>query len=276
MIKILFCAAFLSLFSSICLASDTTVIEVASKSMNKKINATIVTPDSYTTSQTRYPVVYLLHGHKNDHTNWPRHVKKLVDQYQVIAVCPDANIDSWYFDSPLRPEYRYETFISKELVNHIDNAYRTEAKREQRAIAGASMGGHGALYLAMRNPKVFGAVGGMSGGLDIRPFHRGFGINTHLGDIKKDSERFEAHSAINNINKIKDGELAIMIDCGDKDFFIEVNRAFVAELKRQGISHTYQERPGSHGWIFWKDSIKIHMEFFDDYFNSPNIPAKTR
>ena len=213
MIKSIFCSTVLTLISCVCFASETTVIEVPSKSMNKKINASIVTPDTYSNSQTRYPVVYLLHGFGNNHTNWPRHVLKLVDQYQVIAVCPDANTDSWYFDSPLRPEYRYETFVSKELVAHIDTTYRTEAKREKRAIAGASMGGHGALYLALRNPKVFGAVGGMSGGLDIRPFHRRFRIHTHLGDIKKDSDRFETHTAINNIKKVKDGELAIMIDC---------------------------------------------------------------
>lgn len=235
--------------------------------MDKTVQVSLVMPDSYDTSKKKYPVVYLLHGYGNNHSSWPKFVKTLVDDHQIIAVCPDAARDSWYFDSPMRKDYRYETFFTKELIGFIDAQYRTESRREKRAIAGASMGGHGALYLAMRNKDLYGAVASMSGGLDIRPFHRKYKIATHLGAIDKSKELFDEHSCITNIKHIKTGDLAINIDCGTEDFFIEVNRSFSAELKKQGIEHNYLERTGSHGWKFWRDSIVIHMEFLDEFFS---------
>ena len=252
-------------------ASQTKVIEVPSKSMNKSVQVSMVIPDSYDSSGKKYPVVYLLHGYGNNHTNWPKFVTKLVDQYDILAVCPDGARDSWYFDSPKREDYRYETFFCKELIPYIDGNYRTEANRQKRAIAGASMGGHGALYLAMRNKELFGAVAGMSGGLDIRPFHRKYKISTHLGPIAKSKELFEEHTCINNIKHIKNGDLAINIDCGTEDFFIDVNRSFAAELKKQGIEHNYEERKGAHGWKFWRESIVIHMKFFNEFFNAETL-----
>src|SRR5690606_41468252 len=68
-----------------------------------------------------------------------------------------SDLDSWYWDSPIDPNYQYETFVSEELVKWIDKNYNTIASREGRAITGLSMGGHGGLYLGFRNLDVFGA-----------------------------------------------------------------------------------------------------------------------
>ena len=95
------CLAFLFVLTSL-YASETKVVEVPSTSMKKNVNVSVVLPDSYESGDKKYPVVYLLHGYRNNHTNWPRHVVKLVDEYQVIAICADGNGDGWYFDSPMR------------------------------------------------------------------------------------------------------------------------------------------------------------------------------
>ena len=94
---------------------------------------------------------------------------KIADEKGIIFVCPDGK-NSWYWDSPKNPSYRYETFISNELINYIDANYPTVASRDKRAITGLSMGGHGALYNAIRHKDVFGAAGSTSGGVDIRTF----------------------------------------------------------------------------------------------------------
>jgi len=60
--------------------------------------------------------------------------------------------------------------VSKELIQWVDENYRTIAERGGRAISGLSMGGHGGLFLGFRHQDVFGACGSMSGGVDIRPF----------------------------------------------------------------------------------------------------------
>lgn len=81
----------------------------------------------------------------------------------LIVVMPDAKTKlggSWYTDSV--SSGNWESFISKELVGFIDAKYSTRASREFRGIAGQSMGGYGALRIAMHNPDVFSSVLGMS------------------------------------------------------------------------------------------------------------------
>ena len=65
---------------------------------------------------------------------------------------------------------QFEDYISDEVIRYVDSHFRTIPDRKARAISGLSMGGHGAMWNAIRHRDVFGAVGSTSGGLDIRPF----------------------------------------------------------------------------------------------------------
>ncbi len=85
------------------------------------------------------------------------------DRYNVLIVCPDGQ-NSWYLDSPVKPTVRYETFMTAELLPFVDKRYRTQPDRQHRAITGLSMGGHGALFLAMRHRDLYGQAGSLSGG----------------------------------------------------------------------------------------------------------------
>ena len=98
------------------------------------------------------------------------------DRFQQLIICPDGNFSSWYFDSPVKPEWKYETYIAVELVQWVDASYKTIASKNGRAITGLSMSGRGALFLAVKRQQVFGAAGSMSGGVDIRPFANNWGI----------------------------------------------------------------------------------------------------
>ena len=62
---------------------------------------------------------------------------------------------SWYLDSPIDSTMKYESYIIDELVPTVDRVYRTQPHINNRAITGLSMGGHGAMYLSLRNPEVF-------------------------------------------------------------------------------------------------------------------------
>ena len=249
-------------------AATVEVINIPSKKMIKKIPVTLILPDSYTNSIQRFPVTYLLHGAGDDYKRWSSatEVAKLSDEYGVIFVCPDGDRTSWYFDSPINPESQYETFIAKECVEYIDKNYRTKANRNYRAICGASMGGHGALFLSIRNQDTFSIAVSLSGGVDIRPYAGRWGIQQRLGNIKTHKDIFEKYTVINLAKKLKDNDLAISIDCGDKDFFIKVNRALHKQLEEDGISHEYIEMPGGHGWVYWKVAIKRQMPFIDQQF----------
>ena len=245
-----------------------TDIKVMSESMNKEIPVTIITPEGYEKGQ-EYPVIYLLHGHSGDHRMWTGEgiVGKLADRYGIMMVLPDGGYNSWYFDSPVTPEFKYETFVSKELIEYIDSNYKTIKNRTARAITGLSMGGHGALYLAFRHPDIFGSAGSTSGGVDFRPFPENWELSERLGTYEDNPENWESNTVINMTHLIKPGQLNLIIDCGTEDFFYEVNCNFHEKLLREGIPHEFHVRPGVHWWTYWRISIQYQILFFSLCFD---------
>lgn len=244
-------------------------IDVFSASMHKDIPCVVILPDRYDQTQADYPVVYLLHGYSGDYLNWITKVPELrryVDEYHLIIVCPDGGFSSWYFDSPLDSTYRYETFMSRELVREIDARYRTIPDRSHRAICGLSMGGHGALFLAIRHKKEFGSAAAISGGVDLMPFPGNWDIAKRLGDQATHRKRWEQYSVINLVDSLRDGDLHIALDDGTHDIFIKENRALHEKLLKLHITHDYTERPGGHTWDYWRNAIPYELLFFSRVF----------
>ncbi len=258
----------LAIISANIFAAKVDTIAVYSNSMKRDIMCTVLTPDNMPSGE-KLPVVYMLHGHGNDYLSWSNRepVRELVDEYSVIVVSPDGGYNSWYWDSPINPEVRYETFVSSELIKYIDGSYPTIASKEGRAITGLSMGGHGALYLAIRHQDVFSAVGSMSGGVDIRPFPESWQMKEQLGSRDENPDRWFEYSVMGQLELLKPGSLSIIIDCGMADFFREVNDTLHDELERKGISHRYMLAEGAHNWVYWDRSIVYQMLFFKRHFN---------
>jgi S-formylglutathione hydrolase FrmB len=250
-------------------------LPIPSAQMHKEIPAVIVVPESYAKSAEALPVVYLLHGYSGNQEGWIKMcpLGEFADRYNIIIVSLDGAFDSWYFDIPSDPDFQYETYVSKEAVAFMDKNYRTIASPKGRAIAGLSMGGHGAMYLSLRHKDVFGAAGSMSGGLDIRPFPKNWGISKHIGTIEEHPGEWETHTVINNLKELKNGELALIFDCGVKDFFLQVNRNFHEALLKQGIDHDYTERPGGHTAEYWKNALPYQLLFFHNFFLKAAQPA---
>jgi enterochelin esterase-like enzyme len=139
----------------------------------------IYLPPSYQSSTARYPVVYFLPGFGDlvhYYTLWGVFgfsLKPSMDQLissakvdEMIIVIPNGSYflqGSFYVNSPLSGDW--ENYIVKDVVSYVDANYRTIASPASRGLTGHSMGGFGALYLAMRHPDVFGAVYALSPGL---------------------------------------------------------------------------------------------------------------
>ena len=261
------------LFAIICFANALQAATVQrliapSKSMNRDIPVVVITPDGYT-GQTQYPVLYLLHGYSGNQEDWITKVpeiKDYADQYKFILVCPDGGFFSWYFDSPVDKNFNYETYVAKELVEWVDDNFKTIKSREGRAITGLSMGGHGALYLAFRNQNVFGAAGSMSGGVDIRPFPNNWELSECLGTYAENPENWEKNTVINLVYKLSPGSLKITFDCGTDDFFYKVNCLLHEKLLERNIPHDFTVRPGGHTWEYWANSIAYQAVFFHHFF----------
>ncbi len=120
----------------------------------------------------RYPVIYLLHGFGGGYEPFLRRIafEKPLDSLiargalrEMIVVTPDANnclTGGFFRNSPVTG--KWEDFIVRDLVSYVDAHYRTISSRKARGIAGWSMGGYGALYIAVRNPDTFSAVYALS------------------------------------------------------------------------------------------------------------------
>ena len=260
---------------SLC-AQQVDTVTIHSK-MGHDLKNVVILPKSYAEGNTRYPVVYLLHGCGGNYASWitiKPELPQLASQYNLIIVCPDGLINSWYWNSPLNKDMQFEDYISDEVIRYTDSHYRTIADRSARAISGLSMGGHGAMWNAIRHRNVFGAAGSISGGLDIRPFPTNWKMQNQLGEFAANKKRWDEHTVINLIPSLKDGDLAIIIDCGVDDFFLEVNRRAHQSLLDHNIKHDYIERPGAHNHTYWNNSIEYQLLFFHKFFNQAKEPKK--
>lgn len=250
-------------------AGTVDTVSIFSASMNKNISCVVIRPDEYASPKKRFPVVYLLHGYDGWYSNWilrePK-LKSYVDSFHLMIVCPDGAKASWYFDSPVDPAYRYETHLVKEVVGYIDKHYKTLADKRHRAITGLSMGGHGALFLALRHPDVFGAAGSMSGALDLNDIRRQFEVSSRIGDTVNHAANWHDLSIYYLVETKRATPVKLIIDCGYNDIFISANRRVHQKLLQLKIKHEYTERPGVHGWDYWRGSLPVHLLFFRRFF----------
>ena len=275
-----------------------------SQSLGIRKALTVYLPPSYASSPARrYPVLVYLHGLTGNERNWAEQGRlgqtfdslARAGKPEAIVVMPDGD-DGWYTtwnqlndmpacradtvrkeraDTYCVPWPHYDEYIARDIVTHVDRHYRTRATRASRAIAGLSMGGYGAIALALAYPDVFGAAASHSGVLSPRylgpkPFAPpstyavdsmglrtsagwlwkwmapAFGRDT-IGWVARDPGRM-AVRALNRARRIP----ALMLDCGADDSFIEQNRDFHHTLTRLGIVHRYAEWPGKHDWDYWR------------------------
>ena len=261
---LLLCCCCLSLTAQ---AAKVDSLKVYSDQMRKDVRIVTITPDAALTGK-KCPVVYLLHGFGGYEGSWLKikpNLPDLADHYGFILVCPDGT-DSWYWDSPVVKNSHYESFVSQELVKYIDQHYATLPEARYRAITGLSMGGHGALWLAIRHPETFSSCGSMSGGLDIRPFPEKWNMKKYIGTLHQNKNNWDNYTVINQLDKIHPGTLAITIDCGADDFFYHVNCSVHEALLKRKIAHDFTIRPGAHTLEYWNNSIDYHLLFFQKQF----------
>lgn len=253
-------------------------LSIPSAAMQKNLRAGVVLPNSYGKGKAAYPVLYLLHGGGGQFSDWLTKtpdkllLQNLSDQYNLIIVTPEGEKLSGYLDGPIQKDNQFETYITKEVIDKIDNTYRTIRDRKGRVITGLSMGGHGSLYLSARHPDLFCAAGSMSGALDLNTTHWKISpdfakqiapqFERILGPTGASPDLYAANSVVNLADKMKANGLKLIIDCGVDDFLIEPNRELHRRLVYNQTTHDYTEHPGGHTWEYWENSLLYHVLFF--------------
>lgn len=254
--------------------------QISSKILNRPVGYCVDLPADYaSTAPKRYPVLYFLHGlFGNDHRWVDRGGKAIFDRLtadgtigKFIVVLPDAG-ETFYINSESGKD-PYEDFFIQELVPYIDHHYRTIPTKEARGISGLSMGGYGALHLAMRHPNVFGSVAATSAVLLTGfphpiPTQGRWGFYARILSHAFGSPLNQAYWEKNSpLTLAKDPQkfqgLKIYFEAGTHDRYgFEKGAAILDEiLDKENYPHTYALRPGGHGWDFLDKYMQYSMRF---------------
>jgi putative tributyrin esterase len=268
---VFFCPLMLLLLFLPGYAAQKSVIQIPSLSMNTSYNALVIAPDEYANSDNRFSVIYLLHGYSGNFMTWSQvaPIAEYSDKYRLIIVCPDGNYNSWYIDSPMRQNSKFESYIVSDVVSTIDKTFRTWSSDRGRAIIGSSMGGHGAATILAKHCDLFCGAGSISGIMDLAEFPSQWDIANVLGDYRANAQVWHTNSFLTLCEKLAGKNKALILDCGMSDFALDGNRKTHEKLIAMGIPHEYYERPGSHTPEYVRRNIEFHFLYFKRILLSP-------
>lgn len=208
------------------------------------------------------PVLYLLHGMSDDDTIWLRRtsIERYAAEYGIAVIMP--RVERSFYQDMVHGE-AYWTYVSRELPDVVQQIFRVSGRREDTFVAGLSMGGYGAMRLALAQPERFAAGASLSGALDIahpsareaRPdfYENAFGV----GDVRgSDSDLLALLGRADPAALPK-----LMVACGEQDDLWPMQGSFLNAASQRGIEVTTSFGPGEHEWGYWDTRIQDVLEW---------------
>ena len=231
--------------------------------MSRRI--TIYTPPGYETSDTKYPVLYLMHGIGGDEEAWmglgrtSQILDNLIAQGKavpMIVVMTNGNVVQDAAPGEGSEGYVKPTFMLphtmdgkfeetfEDIMKFVESNYRIKPTKENRAITGLSMGGYHTSYISRYYPNTFDYMGLFSPALNNKP------------------EQYATAPAYQNLDKnlkrqMSNGYKLYWIAVGKDDFPILFNaiKEHRAKLDSMGMKYEYIETEGGHTWTNWRDYL---------------------
>lgn len=275
-------------------------VEYYSPAVDRRMKFDVVLPEGYYESDARYPVLYLLHGYMQNYTVWGRNLAAAFyarNLNELIVVLPDAG-NSWFINYASSEEGQtnnWEDHIIHDVIGQVDTRYRTEARREGRAIAGLSMGGFGAFALGLRHSEMFVSLGSTSGALShartsAAAIRAGIDRSRQPSDPQRQArideadafiskiidvpgfstqdertprgtdfataEQAEAYDPFTIIYEVPRSQMPhLYIDAGTEDGLVQEAREMAALLMLNDVPFDYMQSRGSHNSEYWRRSI---------------------
>jgi len=285
--RLLFVALALA-FSLPAAASSVITREFDSAALQRKWSYAVYLPDGYETSNLKYPVLYLLHGHGQDLYAWVNygHIQPTTDELiahgeipPAIIVMPDAGM-TWFVD---RKE-KMETAVIQDLVGDVQRTFRVIDDRKGRVIAGLSMGGYGALRFVLKYPEMFAAAGLLSPAIYDPEVPQGSGARRAgvFGAAEFDPQVWKElnYPTLWDAFLAKKIAVPMYINSGDDDdFFIEAEATrLYSLLRKNGQPAELRIVDGAHKWPVWESTIGDAMRYVFRYTARPALvtDAKAR
>jgi S-formylglutathione hydrolase FrmB len=221
---------------------------------------TVIVPER-TVGTPPFPVFYLLHGLSDDHTSWARctSLERHVADLPLLVVMPDGG-RGFYCDAVAGPAF--ERYLLEDVLGFVDRTFQTIPERRGRVIGGLSMGGYGAVKLALKFPQLFCSAVSHSAALDVRRRIERPEVSAEMRRIFGPAPGGGPNDPYALAATIDRTLLpALRLDCGREDGLLEENRAFHRHLEQLGIPHEYAECPGAHTWEYWDCHIQEALAF---------------
>ncbi|WP_246070684.1 alpha/beta hydrolase [Paenibacillus kobensis] len=226
-----------------------TTVEYDSKTVGNKRNALVYTPPGYSESN-KYNVLYLLHGIGGDEEEWHKHgsPETILDNLYaegklepMIVVLPNgraipndrAEGDLFAADK-IKGFETFERDLLHDLIPYIESNYSVLTGRENRALAGLSMGGGQTLNIGFANIDTFAWIGAFSAAPNTK----------------------QPEQLVPDLTAAQKELKALWLLCGDKDSLFDVSKRTVAYLEQMKIPHVWHEYAGgTHNWPEWKTGL---------------------
>jgi putative tributyrin esterase len=231
-----------------------------SAALNREMQYRVILPASIEPSR-KLPVVYLLHGAGGGFRDWSNYsdVSRFAEA-GLILVMPEGDY-SYFMNAAERPQDRYEDYIVQDLAQDAGAKFPTAPGRRNHAIIGVSMGGFGAIKIALSHPDLFAFAGALSPAIDvprrrfsIRRIQQSQALSSIFGAWGSATRRADDPFLIaRSVNPAEAPYL--FLACGDAESLLSPNREFAAVLEHQHLRHEFHVAAGGHDWNQWNAQL---------------------
>jgi S-formylglutathione hydrolase FrmB len=243
-----------------------------SAALSRDMPYRIVMPASVAPGQ-RLPVVYLLHGGDGGFRDWTNDsdVAHFAES-GLLLVMPEGG-SSYYTNAVDPPQDRYEDYIVSDLISDVGSRFPAATERSNRAIVGLSMGGFGAVKIALRHPELFAFVGGLSSAIDVphrafvfKRFHQSRHYSAIFGPAGSQTRR-DNDPLLLARSPNPEAAPYFFLTCGEQEGLLSSNREFATLLAQRHFRYEFHTIPGGHDWNQWNGwlpalflSLNHHMK----------------
>lgn len=219
-------------------------------------------------------VLTLLHGYTNSGDDWVQMsaAARYAADNGLVLIMPDC-ANSFYHDMVYGGAYK--TFVTQEMPLQLNRIFRIPQEREKNYIAGLSMGGYGALYLAFSRPDLYAGCASFSGAVDLglmlqaadTPETRAVAIPV-FGNVDQLPPESDLHVLARRVAQLpKEQQPKILMTNGLQDlepyFIVQQNESLHATLKTLGLAqYKRMQWNGVHEWNFWDRSLVYAIDYF--------------
>ncbi len=210
-------------------------------------------------------VMYLLHGYSDDQSIWMRRtsVERYCAKYNLAVFMPAVNHS--FYANELQGE-RYWDYVSQELPQMAQSMFRLSQEPGSALVAGLSMGGYGAMKLALTYPERFAAAASFSGAVDAEALLRKREPRPTMRRALGTPKAF--HGSENDLFHLMEQNAQaphkprLYVACGTDDFLFAQHKKFVPALAQHGWDVTHTETPGfGHEWAYWDGQLEAFLTF---------------